>query len=132
MTESFDKTKENIEKVGQKCLMIDDHIEMVNILNRYFHGVDNFKAVACNSVEEAMSAIKDNSPEVIFLDNSLTPGGNEGIEIAKLIKKIDPDFKIYSTTTSASFEFVYKKMGIDHIDKGDVEAMQAILSGEKL
>jgi len=130
MTESLKPSEENIEKVRVKCLFIEDHPSMINSLRRYFRDFENFVAVECHSVSDAMNAIKDNLPKVILLDNNLTPGGNEGLEIAKLIKKTEPDIKIYSTTNDGALETVYEKMGIEHIDKGDLDAIQAILSQE--
>lgn len=130
MNESLNQAKENIEKLGPKCLFIDDHASMVSSLRRFLKSFDNFLAAECHSVDDAMNAIKENSPKVIFLDNSLTPGGNEGIQIAKMVKEMYPDIKIYSTTTSPGVERVYEKMGISHIEKGDTDTMQAILSGK--
>lgn len=123
-------TPENVEKVRVKCLLIDDHTRMIKALNEYFSDFDNFVAVECHSVEDALNAIRANSPKVLFLDNSLTLGGNEGLEIAEKAREIDPDMKIYSTTTNDSLIKSYETQGIGHIDKTDTKTMRAIISGE--
>lgn len=117
---------ESTEKIKRRCLLIDDHPAIVEALNEMFSDAD-FLAVKCQSVEEALQAIKKYSPKIIFLDHSLTPGGGEGLEIARLVKEMFPEITIYSSTTNYSVQGLYKKMGIAHIDKNDGKGLRAVI-----
>jgi len=120
--------QESIERPMKKCLFIDDNAPIIEEINKSFKGVDNFIAVECHSVADALKAITDNSPDVIFLDHNLTSGGTEGYEIADKAKEINPDIEIYSTTTSLGAEKIYAQRGIKHVRKGYPEDMKEIMN----
>jgi DNA-binding NtrC family response regulator len=131
MTESQEQPNgsESIEKEG-KYLYIDDMPRIVKSINQMLGAHDDFLAVECHSVEEALNAIKANSPKVIFLDHNLTSFGAEGLEIADKVLKMNPEIKIYSTTTDTGVLGAYKAKGIKiaHVEKGDTDAMEVIIS----
>jgi CheY-like chemotaxis protein len=118
---------EPVERVKGKCLLIDDYPAVVKSIGHFFEESDNFSAVECHSVDEAMMAIRAHLPRVIFLDHSLTHGGAEGLEIADLVRRQYPEIKIYSTTTNGGVFKDYEKRGIEHLNKADVKSMQAII-----
>ena len=123
-------SSETAEPIRKKCLLIDDHAEIIKGLASIFKELDNFVAVECHSVEEALNAIKINSPKIIFLDHSLSYGGAEGFEVADKVREIYPEIEIYSTTTNESVFGQYRRKGIKHIHKGDFEGFQTIISGK--
>lgn len=119
---------ENIEKIKAKFLLIDDHKAIVEGASFLFDKHIDFTAAECHSTEEALAVILDHMPKVIFLDHSLTKGGSEGLEVAKILSEKYPDIKIYSTTTNPYFEEEYKKLGISHIEKSDTKGIKAIIA----
>lgn len=120
--------QESIERPKKKCLLIDDNSPIIEGLNDFFKDYENFNAVECHSVLDAVKAIKANSPDVIFLDHSLTGGGSEGFEIADIAKQLNPKIEIYSTTTNPAAEKAYEQRGIKHIRKGFPEDMEEIMN----
>jgi CheY-like chemotaxis protein len=117
------------EKIRPKCLLVDDYGIVVSNVSRFFRELDNFVAVECHSVQDALDAIRKNSPKILFLDHSLTRGGAEGIEIADRAREMIPDIEIYSTTSNGLLD-EYKERGIKHIDKIDLSGLRAIISGK--
>lgn len=98
--------------VMKKVLFIDDEKIWINLAKRYANGNPNIISVECHSVEEALQAIDREKPSTVFLDNSLTRDGNEGLEIADRVK--GRGMKIYSTTVSEEewLALEYEKRGI--------------------
>jgi CheY-like chemotaxis protein len=128
MEKPVNNSSENIEKPKARFLLIDDHKAIVEGAGFLFDKFTDFTAAECHSAEEALGVILDHMPEVIFLDHSLTKGGSEGLEVAKVLSEKYPDIKIYSTTTNPYFEEEYKKLGISHIEKGDTEGIKAVIT----
>lgn len=113
----------------KKALYIDDEGFIIRLLKRAFGDNNpNIVIVECHTVEEAMQAIDKEKPNVIFLDNDLTRGGNEGLKIADWVK----DVKIYSTTGNVSDEVIseYERRGIEIIKKADLDKIKSILASD--
>ena len=119
---------ENTEKIPKKCLFIDDHPLIIAGIKGLFEESDNFVAVECHSVDEALNAIRANNPDIIFLDHSLTRDGSEGIEIADQIKKEKPEIEIYLTTSNPNNQKQYEMIGIKHINKDNFTELQKIVT----
>ena len=125
--------KENTERPKVKFLLIDDQPGIVGGSNICFRDYPGFLAVECHTVEEALGAVEKHQPGFLFLDHNLTStmggGGGEGFEIAQQVRDKFPDMKIISTTTD---HFVLKaypeKIGIEHIDKSDISALEGFIS----
>jgi len=128
MEKPVNNSSENIEKIKAKFLLIDDHKAIVEGARFLFDKFTDFTVAECHSTEEALTAIFDHMPKVIFLDHSLTKGGSEGLEVAKILREKHLDIKIYSTTTNPYFEEEYKKLGISHIEKSDSDSIKAIIA----
>lgn len=111
----------------KKALYVDDDGFIIRLLKRAF-GENNpdIAIVECHSAEEALQAIDKERPSVIFLDNDLTRGGNEGLQIADRVKNV----KIYSTTGNATDEVLseYERRGIEIIRKADFDKIRSILA----
>ena len=120
---------EGVEAIRRKCLFIDDEKKIIYGIQRLFRGYTNFTAVECHSVDEALNAIKANSPEVLFLDHSLTRGGNEGLQIAIEVQKDNSDIEIVSVTMNDAVGALYKLKGIKHISKNNIDDLERIVSG---
>lgn len=113
------------------CVVIDDDRAFVDSLKRFLRGIPGIVYVICNNVEEALRAIQAYTPSIIFLDHSLTPGGNEGIEIVKRILQ-EPTYqgvKIYSTTAMGDPDLIsaYEAYGIEVIGKSNFNKIKEIL-----
>jgi len=107
-----------------KFLFVDDDVQVLGSLRRVFFNNPNIAFIECRSVEDTLRAIAEYKPEVIFLDHSLTEGGNEGLEIADRLKGV----KIYSTTSNRSVVAEYQKRGIENVSKMDLEKLKSIIT----
>ena len=119
-----------------KILFIDDlEFFLKAIKEGFFKDKDNVVVAECHSVDEAITAIENAKPDILFLDHSLTEGGNEGLEIAGRIK--DKGIKIYSTTSLYNVHGEYTKLGIEVIEKSFgamrefLEKVRLIINGDK-
>jgi len=134
-TPNQNKGVESVEVLRPRCLLIDDYDGGVKMFNEYFHSFDNFKAVVCNTVEEAMAAIASYQPKLIFLDHYLTNpvyfNRHEGLEIADQVRVLYPDIEIYSMVDDAKMVDEYIERGIKRINKNDIIKIQSIISGKK-
>jgi len=109
-----------------KFLFIDDDGNWLNSLKRCLtRGKDNIVMSECHSLEEALMAIDNNKPEVVFVDHRLTENGSEGLEIVKRIKGV----KFYSTTASSELVKVYAEYGVEWVGKTDLKKLMSIISG---
>ena len=106
-------------------MFIDDDKSVLRALSYNFNNPDIAYTI-CNTVEEALEAIKQYSPEVIFLDNHFTKGGNEGLEVADKLK--DTKIKIYSTTTDPNAMGKYAKRSIEGVAKFDFNKIREIIN----
>jgi len=107
-------------------MFVNDNDEYLRTLSRVFRDHDNVILAECHSVDEAMEAIYKRQPDILFLDHSLTEGGDEGLEIARRVKGV----KIYSTTARNDVDVTadYLMMGIDHIKPTDLTAIRSIIN----
>jgi len=121
---------ENIEPPKAKFLLIDDYDTNIELARIIFRGVEDFVAVKCGSVEEAVAAVRANKPKILFLDHGLTFNGNEGFEILDEVRKIDPNIIIYSTTTNGKIAEEYAQKGVEHVDKNDIGRLTKIVAGK--
>ena len=106
-----------------KFLFIDDNAELLSSLREIFFNNANVPFAECHSVEDALRAITEHRPDVVFLDHSLTGYGNEGLEIADRAVGI----KIYSTTASTEVVSEYQKRGIESVGKADLKKLKSII-----
>jgi len=108
-----------------KFLFIDDSAIMLGAWQRAFNQ-PNVAFAECHSVEEALHAIAEHKPDVIFLDHSLGRRGDEGLEIAKRAGSI----KIYSTSSALEKEVKeeYRRIGVEWIGKNDFEKLCSIIN----
>jgi hypothetical protein len=115
--------KEKTESGTKKFLFINDCGEMLDSLRKRFGSNPNVSFAECHSVEEAVRAVNEYNPDVIFFDHQLTEGGNEGFEIADRVQ----GKTIYSTTTDGKLAEEYQGRGIGHIKINDVAGFRAII-----
>lgn len=80
--------------MSKKYLFIDDNKEWLASIQRALRGKDNVLFAECHRAQEALDAVAKIQPDVIFLDHSLTEGGDEGLEIVKALQ--GSGVKIYS------------------------------------
>jgi two-component SAPR family response regulator len=107
-----------------KFLFIDDDGRLLESFRRIFSNNSNVVFAECHSVEDALRAIEEHKPDVIFLDHSLSEGGNEGFEITERVKGI----KIYSTTANRALAQEYLKRGVEHVGKLDLNKLKSIIN----
>lgn len=108
-----------------KFLFVDDNRDWLTSLALVFRN-DNVVVAECHGVNEAIEVIQKENPDVLFLDNSLTDGGREGLEIAD---QIDRSIRVYSTTAypGENLKAEYGSRGIECIGKTDLQAFISII-----
>lgn len=111
-----------------KFLFIDDSEVLLGSLRRAFFNNPNVAFAECHSVEDALRAIAEHKPDVIFLDHHLTDGGSEGLEIADRLEGV----KIYSTTSDSSVAREYQKRGIENVGKTDLRKLKSIIATQPI
>ena len=112
-----------------KAVLIDDN-ESATVYIKEFIGDDpNFIIIRCHSVEEALRAIEEYKPDILFIDNNLSPIGNEGIEIIRRIKESGSDMEIVSITDNEGIaKMLEEQYKIKWIDKDDYSKMKEIIA----
>jgi nitrogen regulation protein NR(I) len=112
----------------QTVLIVDDDRSIRYSLKRMLE--DKYSIITAQNGEEALSRLKENSPDLIIMDIKM-PGLN-GIEVLKQIKSIDPKSLViimtaYGTTETAieamkygAFDYILKPFPIPRM-KGLVE-----------
>ncbi len=108
-----------------KILFIDDSREWLASMRRFFRKKDNVFFAECHSVKEALDAVEKIQPNVLFLDHSLTEGGDEGLEIVKALQ--GSGVKIYSTTAARDLADIYAQYGIEVVGKLDLLKIKSLI-----
>lgn len=81
-------------------LIIDDEIDICYLLSSIIKG-KNYKPVYAGSISEAEILMKEELPDLVFLDNHLPDG--IGVEFIGAIKKYDPAIKVVMITAYDTF-----------------------------
>ncbi len=131
MIEKFKPENKEPKERMLKILFIDDDKEYLNNAEDRFNNVHDLVIAECHSVEEALQAIKENNPDIVFLDHQLTEGGHEGIETLKKAEELLKDKRIYSTTLSREMDVLvdYLEKNIEIIGK-DLDKVEDIIEKE--
>lgn len=108
----------------KKFLLVDDNRDLLDAVHVVFPSI---LIRECHSTADALCAIKEVCPDVLFLDHQLTRDGNEGFEVADQTSGV----KIYSTTSNSSPSITkgYKRRGIEVIGKTDINKLSSIIDG---
>jgi len=97
-----------------KVLVVDDEIDFLEtIVNRLERR--KLSAIGVHSGEEAVALVKEQSFDVIILDMKM-PGGMDGIEALREIKKIQPLVEVLLLTGHASVETSIEGMKLGAFD----------------
>jgi two-component system, OmpR family, response regulator len=97
----------NLNDTLLKALIIDDEADICYLLSRLLKG-KNLDTAYVNSLSEATDALKEDKPEIIFLDNHLPDG--LGMNYLNFIKKNYPLSKIVMITAHDSADDRAKAM----------------------
>lgn len=108
-----------------KFLFVNDSAELLGSLRRAFFNNPNVAFAECHNVEDALRAIAEHQPDIVFLDHHLTDDGNEGLEIADQVEKV----KIYSTTSNSGVIPEYQKRGIENVGM-DLGKLKSIIAAQ--
>jgi CheY-like chemotaxis protein len=106
-----------MENKKYKILLIDDD-EMVRMLFRdsfLIYGKNEFEVYTASNFEEAERCLKENKPDLIFLDLIFKEKLGErpkGLEILKILKS-NPDYKDINVVVYSGYEELKKEV-IEH------------------
>ncbi len=123
---------ESKEKKKLRILFIDDDTGFLEDANKKFSHSTDLVVVECHNTEEALQAIKDNDPDVVFLDHQLTPGGEEGMQVIEKGADLLKGKKVYSTTRAKEMDIAmgYLQKGVEIIGKDLDKAKEIIQEDE--
>lgn len=76
---------------GKKVLIIDDEIDLCLLLKEYFIH-KKYEVAIAHTLDEGRAKLKDNQPNILFLDNNLPDG--TGWSSAPVIAAENPDMDI--------------------------------------
>lgn len=119
-----------------KLLIVDDEKGITDALKDFFQH-RGFSVSAVNSGEEALSAVKNNKPDIVFLDVRMK--GISGLETLDKIKRIDKTIKVIMLTVHdekeivekakelAADEYITKPFRIDYLEEVVIKKVQELM-----
>lgn len=112
-----------------RFLFIDDSGSWLAAMGRALHENKNVFFTECTSAEDALRAIDEHKPDVVFLDHNLSAIGGDGFAVLDGIT--DKNIKVYSTTSDSFVAQEYLRRGIGHVNKRDLAGFKSIISGHE-
>ena len=119
-----------------KLLIVDDEKGITDSLKDFFiHR--GFSVKAANSGEEALTAVKTDRPDIIFLDIRMR--GISGLDVLEKIKKTDRRIKVIMLTVLeeketidkvkelGADEYIIKPFRIDYLEEVVIKKVQELL-----
>jgi DNA-binding NarL/FixJ family response regulator len=106
------------DKKKPGILIVDDDKQVLRSLKIWLKN-EGFRPMLASSGEEAMAAIRRNSPDVALVDFRMDK--EDGIQVAQRLKVVDPAMKIIMLTGYPSYETAVEAMRVgiyDYISKG--------------
>ena len=122
-----------------RLLIVDDEKGITDSLKNFFSH-RGFTVNTANSGEEALDAVKDNRPDIIFLDIKMR--GMSGLDCLEKIKKIDKTIKVIMLSIFEDKEIVDKAMAlgadeyitkpfrVDYLDEVVIKKVQELMKGK--
>ena len=116
-----------------KILIIDDELPVCDSL-KYFFSLKNYQVFIATTVEEGLSIVKEEHPNIILLD--IIMPGRSGIEVLKQVKATDDKTKVIMLTgisdekvikqamEHGASDYITKPFSLEHLEK---EVMPKIL-----
>lgn len=129
MATKYVKMKNMKQEELSKFLFIDDNVGWLAAMGRALRGNQNVFFAECTSVEDAIRAIDEYKPDVIFLDHNLSTSGDDGFAVLDGIT--NKNIKVYSTTSDSFVAQEYLRRGIGHVNKRDLAGFKSIISGHE-
>jgi len=83
-----------------KVLLVDDELDICDFLQEYLD-IRGITGIIANSIEEALPILKEQTIDIIFLDNNLR-SETKGVEILPEFKSLQPHCKIFMLTADSS------------------------------
>ena len=105
-------------------LLVDDETEFASALAERLR-LRSYNARAVFNPEDAIAAVRSNPPDVVLLDFRMP--GMDGIEVLKIIKKIDPSIEVIMLTghgdvssveeaiRNGAYEYIMKPLDIGEL-----------------
>ena len=92
-TETLDPEKEESRFDGVKVLAVDDEYDLLEVASAYLEDM-GFEVIAATNGEQAMKSIENNPDIELLVTDIVMPGGMNGTELSKHVKKKIPNIKI--------------------------------------
>lgn len=108
-------------------LIIDDEINIIKSFESLFSG--EHEVYSAVNGKESLDILKNERIDFVFLDYNL--GGEDGLELLKIIKSIDPELYMVMISGYGNFEVIIKAMSLgcyDYLEKPlDIDKIEFIL-----
>ncbi len=93
-----------------KILIVDDSDAMRALVKQYLRSIDAILVTGeAKHGDECLNKVRENNPDLVLIDISLS--GESGIEIARKIKLINPNLRVYLYSAYEVEE--YRKIDLD-------------------
>lgn len=92
-TETVELEKKESRFDGVKVLAVDDEYDLLEVASAYLEDM-GFEVIAATNGEQAMKSIENNPDIELLVTDIVMPGGMNGTELSKKVKKKFPNIKI--------------------------------------
>lgn len=82
--------------IGIKILLVDDNEQDLKIMRRFLERAGFDQIVVAKNSREAVLRFEEDHPQIVVCDTILP--GEDGFEICKMLKQINPQVKVIVTT----------------------------------
>lgn len=104
------------ENKSNKILFYDDNYAIRDMMNMYF-GIYNFNVISASNPKEVIDVFNENDISLCILDILYSDStSNPFVELARRIRKLNPDVPILGHTNDLSNMDNYKKMTNLYVD----------------
>lgn len=119
-----------------KLLIVDDEKGITDSLKDFFQN-RGFNVKTANSGEDALTAVKADKPDIIFLDIRMR--GISGLDVLEKVKKMDKNIKVIMLTIHeeqeiadkakalGADEYITKPFRIDYLEEVVIKKVQELL-----
>jgi len=119
-----------------KLLLVDDEKGITDSLRDFFRH-RGFAVQTANSGEEALSSLKSDRPDIIFLDIRMR--GMSGLDVLEKVKRIDKTIKVIMLTIHdeeeminkakelGADEYITKPFRVDYLEEVVIKKVQELM-----
>ncbi len=118
-----------------RLLVVDDEVAVLEVLGEYFAG-QGYQVATARGGAEALARVEAAPPDLVLLDVRM-PGGLDGVEVLRRLRRLAPDLPVIMVTGSedlalaretlalGAFDYVSKPFDVRYLDRAVAAALAA-------